>query len=140
MIARLARDALPLDVSHRYKHRNPRSTPLANPTSTIAMDAPELEERPHKKRRFFTEPSSSIESQPSSHDSPLQSRSASPSVKEGPDEGENTNQVESMEGFDVDLLQAVVGELSTSVLQTLKNLSANDVQRGTTSGSHCDLY
>ncbi|KAH7067467.1 SNF2 family N-terminal domain-containing protein [Paraphoma chrysanthemicola] len=94
------------------------------------MESPHPDERPLKKRRFFTEDSS-----------PAQPRSKRPSprpqtppptaddhapVQAGGDAAENG---EGMDGFDVGMLQAVVGELSLPMLQKLKDVSGNNVER-----------
>jgi hypothetical protein len=95
------------------------------------MESPHPEERPLKKRRFFTEDSS-----------PAQPRSKrlSPRSQTPPPIVDNHAQVQvedsgvenerAMDGFDVGMLQAVVGELSLPTLQKLKDVSGNNVERG----------
>ncbi|KAF2106206.1 SNF2 family N-terminal domain-containing protein [Lophiotrema nucula] len=92
------------------------------------MDAPGLGERPHKKRRFFAEDSSPPAVQPVRHETPPQSPTpAQPS--EIPSDGDQDANGGIQDGFDVGLLQAVIGEVEPSVLWVLKDRSGNDVQR-----------
>jgi DNA repair protein RAD5 len=44
------------------------------------------------------------------------------------------------DGFDVGMLQAVVGELSTSTLQRLKDVSGNNVERGRRNPPNSNKY
>jgi DNA repair protein RAD5 len=97
------------------------------------MESPHPDERPLKKRRFFTEDSS-----------PAQVRSKTPNplpsspppqpalVAERPDESNEDGHgaAEDFGGFDVGMLQAVVGELSVATMHKLKDVSGSDVQRG----------
>jgi DNA repair protein RAD5 len=98
------------------------------------MEGHDLEERPHKKRRFFAEDSSPVV-QSIQHYSPV----ATPEPSHGdatspidiPSDAEGAQNHATSDGFDVGLLQAVVGELQPDVLQKLKSSSGGDVQRGT---------
>jgi DNA repair protein RAD5 len=99
------------------------------------MESPHPDERPLKKRRFFTEDSS-----------PAQVRSKTPNplpsspppqpalIAERPDEsnkdGDGDGIAQVFGSFDVGMLQAVVGELSVATMQKLKDVSGSDVQRG----------
>ncbi|KAF2126501.1 hypothetical protein P153DRAFT_399276 [Dothidotthia symphoricarpi CBS 119687] len=94
------------------------------------MEASHPEERPHKKRRFFAEDSSPAQVQPVRHYSPAQSASPEPSSPAPVREKEtDTQDAVAMEGFDVEMLQAVVGELSLATMQKLKDVSGNNVQQ-----------
>lgn len=95
------------------------------------MESPHPDERPHKKRRFFTEDSSPVQvrtKQPSprQHTPPPEADSN----EQAQDETEETTNPETTDGFDVGMLQAVVGELSESTLRKLKDVSGNNVERG----------
>ncbi|KAH8725824.1 SNF2 family N-terminal domain-containing protein [Phaeosphaeriaceae sp. PMI808] len=80
------------------------------------MQSPHPDERPSKKRRFFAQDSS-----PAQLPSPQPgSRSQTPPLA-----ADNLEQ----HGFDVGMLQAVVGELSLPILQKLKDVSGNNVER-----------
>lgn len=100
------------------------------------MESPHPDERPHKKRRFFTEDSSPVQvraKQPSPHrQTPPPAIDSNdrvqPEVHDAADAG-------SVDGFDVEMLQAVVGELSQSTLKKLKDVSGNNVERGRHSSS-----
>jgi hypothetical protein len=100
------------------------------------MDSMDLDNnRPHKKRRFFTEDSSPVIQSiqrytPPPVASPKRPRGDISSPVPIPSDGEEQENGDDYEGFDVGTLQAVVGELSPSVLQKLKTQSDNDVQRG----------
>jgi hypothetical protein len=130
-----------------------QSTSTATPNSTVSplpytnptMDSPHIEERPHKKRRFFAENSSPVHTAPVRHPSPpppVASPDPTPTSIASPigvqsdnaavqDGGGHGGGLEGgLEGFDVGLLQAVVGDLESSVLQKLRHVSGNDVQRG----------
>lgn len=107
------------------------------PPFSNVMDSAHLDERPHKKRRFFAENSSPIAVTPIRHPSPPPFASPDPtphgiatSPAPVPDDNKEDHDGASLEGFDIGLLQAVVGELAPSVLQKLKDISGNDVQRG----------
>ncbi|KAF2188977.1 hypothetical protein K469DRAFT_702667 [Zopfia rhizophila CBS 207.26] len=100
------------------------------------MDGTDIEERPLKKRRFFVEDSSPIAhpSSPPESPSPITAgRFASPggatSPIDTPSDGEEQQNQGDMGGFNVGLLEAVIGTVPPSVLQKLKSLSGNDVQR-----------
>ncbi|KAF2468800.1 uncharacterized protein BDR25DRAFT_289704 [Lindgomyces ingoldianus] len=104
------------------------------------MDSTDLDERPLKKRRFFAEDSSPIAVRSHHHSSPRARTPefASPlpaphgdaaSLMENTSSGEEGRVGANIDGFDVGLLQAVVGEVPPSVLETLKSMSGNDVQR-----------
>ncbi|KAF1966697.1 hypothetical protein BU23DRAFT_543945 [Bimuria novae-zelandiae CBS 107.79] len=101
------------------------------------MESPHPEERPHKKRRFFQEDSSPLQVSPVRPASPASSipspsKASFDSAPSQPDktlakvDGENEGD---LGGFDADMLQAVVGELSQMTLLKLKNVSGGDVQR-----------
>jgi len=95
------------------------------------MESPHPDERPSKKRRFFTEDSS-----------PAQVRSKKPTSRpptpppavesdaQAQVEANGTDDAGTIDGFDVGMLQAVVGELSAPALQKLKDVSGNNVERG----------
>jgi DNA repair protein RAD5 len=99
------------------------------------MNSTHIEERPHKKRRFFREDSSpvvqSIQKFSPPPASPEPSQGAATSPIEIPSDGEADQNGAIPDGFDVSLLYAVVGELPPSTVQKLKDQSDNDVQRGT---------
>jgi DNA repair protein RAD5 len=95
------------------------------------MESHHPDERPSKKRRFFTEDSSpaQVRSQrPTSRPPtppPAVEDDAQPQIEtNGAVDAAETN------GFDVGMLQAVVGELSLPTLQKLKDVSGNNVERG----------
>ena len=114
---------------------------------TPTMDSTELHDRPLKKRRFFAEDSSPVpvRSLPQiSTPPPVQPSFASPdltvdgddrNIFEFPSDGEVDSNKKDFDGFDYGLLQAVVGEVPPSLLDKLKRLSQNDVQRGEHSAS-----
>lgn len=95
------------------------------------MESPHPDERPHKKRRFFTEDSSPAQ---------VRTKPPSPRPQTPPPANDSNGQAQSeayesadagtMDGFDVAMLQAVVGELSQPTLQKLKDVSGNNVERG----------
>ncbi|KAF9700575.1 hypothetical protein EKO04_001832 [Ascochyta lentis] len=87
------------------------------------MDSPHPDERPAKKRRFFAEDSSpaQVRSKPPPH--------APSSPIRIPDEREQSHNAAAPDGFDVGMLQAVVGELPSSTLQKLKDVSSSNVER-----------
>ncbi|KAF2004334.1 hypothetical protein P154DRAFT_427071 [Amniculicola lignicola CBS 123094] len=96
------------------------------------------EERPHKKRRFFAEEPSSPPApvpQIQHPDSPPSFASPEPSHGDAsspitlPMDGQLSQSMAVGDGFDVSLLQAVVGDVPPSVIETLKAQSNNDVQR-----------
>lgn len=93
------------------------------------MESPHPDERPMKKRRFFTEDSSPVQTRTDRPVSPqptptAHSLPAEPVVHDLPTPDDGT------EAFDVGMLQAVVGELPSGTLQKLKDVSGGDVQRG----------
>lgn len=95
------------------------------------MESPHPDERPHKKRRFFTEDSSPVQ---------VRTKQPSPRQQTPPPEVDSNAQAqngveesivtETVDGFDVGMLQAVVGELSAPTLKKLKDVSGNNVERG----------
>ena len=95
------------------------------------MESPHPDERPAKKRRFFTEDSSPAHPAPKRPASPPRSPPPAPNghVKEGPSDNETAASI-ATDGFDVAMLQAVVGELNKPTLQKLKDVSGNNVERG----------
>jgi DNA repair protein RAD5 len=95
------------------------------------MESPHPDERPHKKRRFFAEDSSPVQirkKQPSPH--PQTPPPAVDSNEQPQAEVNGQDDARDMDGFDVGMLQAVVGELSAPTLQKLKDVSGNSVERG----------
>jgi DNA repair protein RAD5 len=94
------------------------------------MESPHPDERPHKKRRFFAEDSSPVQirkKQPSPPP-PLPPQTPPPAADSDEETQSDANGRE--DGFDVGMLQAVVGELSVPILQKLKDVSGNNVERG----------
>jgi DNA repair protein RAD5 len=92
------------------------------------MESPHPDERPVKKRRFFIEDSSPTQAQSNPTNPPPSS--PPPQGTETQDESNGNDNDTDYGSFDVGMLQAVVGELSTPVLQKLKDISGSDVQRG----------
>ena len=95
------------------------------------MESPHPDERPSKKRRFFTEDSSPACVRTKPPDSPPHSpppQSVQPTGT--PDETNGDHQPDEADGFDFGMLQAVVGELPETTMQKLKDVSGSDVQRG----------
>jgi hypothetical protein len=95
------------------------------------MESPHPDERPSKKRRFFTEDSSPAQvraTRPSPR--PATPPPAVASHEEAQGETNGDTDAGTTDGFDVGMLQAVVGELSASTLQKLKDVSGNNVERG----------
>ncbi|KAH9871371.1 hypothetical protein IAQ61_005550 [Plenodomus lingam] len=91
------------------------------------MQSPHPDERPSKKRRFFTEASSPAQARSTNPHSPPHSppppQAASPEKSStGADNGETHD-------FDFAMLQAVVGELPEATMHKLKDVSGGDVQR-----------
>jgi hypothetical protein len=111
------------DESHRsvfYEH---------NYNST--MESPHPDERPLKKRRFFAENSSPAQIRTKQPSPPPQAPPPQAESSEETQTADNgSNDAPSMDGFDVGMLQAVVGELSVTTLQRLKDVSGNNVERG----------
>lgn len=101
------------------------------------MESPHPDERPQKKRRFFQEHSSPVHvapvrpASPASAASPSTLRDSFDSAPTLPDIplGHADNE-KGLEGFDVAMLQAVVGELPHASLLKLKDASGSHVQRG----------
>lgn len=89
------------------------------------METPHPDERPLKKRRFFTEDSSPAQVEPVRPASPQSPIPRATSAHEDAGKAE-----EDFGAFDVGMLQAIVGELPLSTLQTLNVVSGGDVQRG----------
>jgi DNA repair protein RAD5 len=95
------------------------------------MESPHPDERPAKKRRFFTEDSSPAQvrsKQPNPR--PQSSPQVPSSPSHIPDERARGEDAAALDGFDVGMLQAVVGDLSESTLQKLKDVSGSNVERG----------
>lgn len=92
------------------------------------MESPHPDERPVKKRRFFIEDSSPTQPQ----SKPIEPPPSSPPLHaaDAPDESNGNDEEADFGSFDVGMLQAVVGELSTTVLQKLKDVSGSNVERG----------
>lgn len=122
MKARLRGGTRPLNIGVR-QHHTPHAT----------MESPHPDERPHKKRRFFTEPepvkkrSKAPASRPKTPPPPLPDVE---SVARPHPESDGTEDAGELDGFDVSMLQAVVGELPLPTLQKLKDVSGNNVERG----------
>ncbi|EMD87915.1 hypothetical protein COCC4DRAFT_73662 [Bipolaris maydis ATCC 48331] len=100
------------------------------------MQSPHPDERPPKKRRFFTEDSSPVQVRSKPADLPPSSSPSPPPPPPQPRDSESAPIEEisngaqpDFDGFDVETLQAIVGELSISTLQKLKDISANNVER-----------
>lgn len=96
--------------------------------STYTMSVAELDERPAKKRRFFVEDSPRVQH-------PL----SPPAVKlKETDDATTADEVvkkeeeeEAVSGFDVQLLESIVGEkIPPDVQETLQRLSEGNVERG----------
>lgn len=97
----------------------------------MPMESSHPDERPAKKPRFFADDSSPEQerkkpSGPAPQPSP-QSPLNSTNVHNGKDGVEDAV---ALDGFDVGMLQAVVGELPSSTLQKLKDVSSSNVERG----------
>jgi DNA repair protein RAD5 len=95
------------------------------------MESPHPDERPNKKRRFFDEDSSPVQVRakpPSS--SPPSPPPAAESDAPAPLNPNGTEDAATLDGFDVGMLQAVVGELSFPDLRKLKDVSGSNVERG----------
>jgi DNA repair protein RAD5 len=95
------------------------------------MESPHPDERPAKKRRFFTEDSSPAQVRSKRSTPPPQTPPpvADSHVQPQPEE-DTPEDTGTVDGFDVGMLQAVVGELSMPILQKLKDVSGNNVERG----------
>lgn len=99
------------------------------------MQSPHPDERPSKKRRFFTEDSSPVQVRSKPVDIPPSSSPPPPppppqDSEPAPTEETSNGAQPDFDGFDVETLQAIVGELSISTLQKLKDVSASNVERG----------
>ncbi|KAF1847045.1 uncharacterized protein K460DRAFT_413854 [Cucurbitaria berberidis CBS 394.84] len=96
------------------------------------MEMSHPEERPTKKRRFFAEDSSPPQARAEAPNSPPHSTPPDATTAvEIPDETNSKAKQDggNWDGFDVGMLQAVVGELSLATLQKLKDVSGSHVQR-----------
>lgn len=94
------------------------------------MESPHPDERPPKKRRFFADDSSPVQVRSKPSDQAPQALS-SPTIVPVSDQKRTTgHDAGALDGFDVGMLQAVVGELPVSTLQTLKHVSSSNVERG----------
>ncbi|XP_014553130.1 hypothetical protein COCVIDRAFT_29575 [Bipolaris victoriae FI3] len=98
------------------------------------MQSPHPDERPSKKRRFFTEDSSPVQVRSKPVDLPPSSSPPPPppppqDSEPAPTEETSNGAQPDFDGFDVETLQAIVGELSISTLQKLKDVSASNVER-----------
>jgi DNA repair protein RAD5 len=94
----------------------------------MPMESPHPDERPPKKRRFFAEEDSSPVQVPSKPSDQAPHSPSSPTIV--PDGTITGDDADALDGFDVGMLQAVVGELPSSTLQTLKHVSSSNVERG----------
>ncbi|KAL5418885.1 hypothetical protein PMIN03_000732 [Paraphaeosphaeria minitans] len=100
------------------------------------MESPHPDERPQKKRRFFHEEPSPVQGSPvcpassASAASPSKLDDSFDSAPSLPDISlDNAESARRLEGFDVAMLQAVVGELPHASLLKLKDASGSDVHR-----------
>lgn len=94
------------------------------------MSFGDIEERPAKKRRFFVEDSPVADRTVEIEDSKSDGNNATPDIT--PQSSSTGNGVS--DGFDVELLNGIVGEeLATSIVDKLKKLSGNNIERGRTS-------
>lgn len=95
------------------------------------MESPHPDERPPKKRRFFADNSSPVRPRRSkTPNPPPQPPQAPPSPKRRTDERRGDKDAAALDGFDVGMLQAVVGELPYATLHKLKDVSSSNVERG----------
>jgi hypothetical protein len=103
----------------------------ATPSLKHAMESPHPDERPNKKRRFFDENSSPalVRAKAPSSPPPSPLLALESDVPAQPD-AIGTEDAAALDGFDVGMLQAVVGELSLLDLRKLKDVSGNNVERG----------
>ncbi|KAF2851458.1 hypothetical protein T440DRAFT_498441 [Plenodomus tracheiphilus IPT5] len=90
------------------------------------MESPHPDERPSKKRRFFTEDSSPAQVRSKPPHSPPHSPPPPPQTS---DERNGSEENREGDGFDSTMLQAVVGELPEATMQKLRDVSGGDVQR-----------
>lgn len=104
------------------------------------MSFGDIEERPAKKRRFFVEDSPIADKTVKIEDSNLDESNATPDItpqssSTGPLQERDANGVS--DGFDVELLNGIAGEeLPTSIVEKLKKLSDNNIERGRTRRPH----
>jgi hypothetical protein len=115
---------------------------LLHNSRSSTMQSPTMDDRPSKKRRFFSEDSSPLTHRfhrysPTPEPAPLPP--TGPTVKqESPHHIKKETEEETLpklsnefDGFDVALFQAVVGDsVPQAVLKRLKQISNNDVQKG----------
>lgn len=95
------------------------------------MKSPHPDERPHKKRRFFAEDLSPVQVRTKQPSPRPQTPPPAAGSNEHPDaDVDGQDDAKDMDGFDVGMLQAVVGEVSVPTLQKLKHVSDNNVERG----------
>lgn len=98
------------------------------------MSFEDIQERPAKKRRFFVEDSPVAEKSVKIEDSTSDSNNATPNItpqssSTRPLQERDSNVVS--DGFDVDLLNGIAGEeLPSSIVDKLKKLSGNNIERG----------
>lgn len=100
------------------------------------MSFGDLEERPAKKRRFFVEdspiadPSANLEASKSDGSNALPNLTPQSSSSGIPQEQRLSGPPD---GFDVELLNGIAGEeLPTAIVDKLKKLSGNNIERGRT--------
>ncbi|KAF1829723.1 hypothetical protein BDW02DRAFT_573724 [Decorospora gaudefroyi] len=95
------------------------------------MESPHPDERPLKRRRFFiTEDSSPAPVRKTAPSPPPSSPPPQPAdAAERRDENTSNDEDAEFGSFDVGMLRAVVGELPTATMWTLKDASGGDVQR-----------
>ena len=109
------------------------SSRVCRPVLALPMESPHPDERPAKKRRFFAEDSSPAQTRPKHSNPPPQSPPRAPSSPirtRTPDGRDGHDAAAALDGFDVGMLQAVVGELPHATLQKLKHVSSSNVERG----------
>jgi len=108
-------------IHEEYKHTT--TDPVI-----CAMGFEETEERPAKKRRFFVEDSPTADDSVQPEASTLDGNNASPPITPP---SSSINGVS--DGFDVGLLNGIAGEdLPASIVDKLKRLSGNNIERGRT--------
>ncbi|PVH95751.1 hypothetical protein DM02DRAFT_617679 [Periconia macrospinosa] len=92
------------------------------------MESPHPEERPLKKRRFFAENPSPVQKPPIR---PVSPHAAVPPANElSPEDNDaGKSAPQDLDGFDVGMLQAIVGDLPLDTLRKLKDVSGSDVQK-----------
>lgn len=99
------------------------------------MTFADFEERPAKKRRFFVEDSPAADKTVKIEDSKPDESNATPDItpqsSTGPLQERDSNGVSG--GFDLDLLNGIAGEeLPVAIVDKLKKLSGNSIERGRT--------